>query len=70
MSQPDYPLTFTIGPEANSITCLGCGLTSYNPNDVKIRWCGHCHVFHDDIFPPARQWFIDNTKKAFPLKPK
>jgi hypothetical protein len=32
-----------------SITCPFCGLTSYNPNDVKQRYCGRCHVFLDDV---------------------
>lgn len=29
------------------ITCPQCGLTSYNPSDVKYRYCGNCHQFHD-----------------------
>ena len=28
-----------------SITCLTCGLTSCNRNDVSNRYCGHCHLF-------------------------
>lgn len=31
-----------------SITCLDCNRTSYNLNDVRHRYCGHCHVFHDE----------------------
>lgn len=31
------------------ITCPRCGRTSYNPNDERERYCGHCHLFHDDI---------------------
>ena len=30
-----------------SITCFGCGLTSFHPEDVRKRYCGNCHVFHD-----------------------
>lgn len=30
------------------IRCLICGLTSWNPNDVENRYCGHCHHFHED----------------------
>jgi hypothetical protein len=26
-----------------AITCPRCGMTSYNPNDVRERYCGHCH---------------------------
>jgi hypothetical protein len=28
-----------------SITCLHCGMTSYNINDVRNRYCGNCHIF-------------------------
>lgn len=41
--------TFTISKDKCSITCLKCGRTSHNLNDVKHRYCGHCHVFHEDI---------------------
>jgi len=27
------------------IQCLGCGLTSWNPNDVAQLYCGNCHAF-------------------------
>jgi hypothetical protein len=26
-----------------SITCPLCGMTSYNPNDVRENYCGNCH---------------------------
>lgn len=25
-----------------SITCPDCGLTSYNPNDIREGYCGNC----------------------------
>jgi len=31
-----------------SITCLACGLTSFNLTDVTVKYCGACHVFHED----------------------
>jgi hypothetical protein len=45
---------FTISPDGKAITCATCRLTSLNPNDVRNRYCGHCHVFHDD--PGAREF--------------
>lgn len=33
------------------IQCLTCGLISYNPNDIRERYCGACHRFHDDPLP-------------------
>lgn len=32
----------------SSFTCPRCGRTSYNPNDIAHRYCGHCHVFVAD----------------------
>lgn len=32
-----------------SITCPQCGLTSHNPNDIRAKYCGHCHKFHADM---------------------
>jgi hypothetical protein len=26
-----------------SITCPVCGMTSYNPNDIREGYCGRCH---------------------------
>jgi len=31
-----------------SFTCPKCGRTSYNPDDVKNEYCGHCHLFTVD----------------------
>lgn len=46
-------LTYRINTDtegkAESITCLQCGMTSYHPKDIEHRYCGHCHVFHDDL---------------------
>ena len=38
-------------PQA-SITCPRCGRTSYNDNDVRERYCGNCHAFHDELLTP------------------
>ena len=26
-----------------SFTCPRCGMTSYNPNDIREGYCGNCH---------------------------
>ncbi len=31
------------------IVCPKCGMVSHNPNDVRERYCGNCHAFHDDF---------------------
>ena len=38
--------SYRIGADGQSITCLICSLTSYNPNDVREVYCGNCHRFH------------------------
>jgi ribosomal protein L37E len=40
--------TYKIIDKADSILCLCCGLTSFNPNDVEHKYCGFCHEFHAD----------------------
>lgn len=41
------------------IQCLRCGFVSYHPRDIQARYCGRCHVFHDDpppdLCPPGDQ---------------
>ena len=37
-----------------TITCLDCGLTSWNENDVRERYCPVCREFHDDKEKKAR----------------
>jgi hypothetical protein len=40
-------LNYKIAEDRSSITCLVCGRTSYNTNDVKMRYCAACHRFLD-----------------------
>lgn len=56
--------TYVISEDGRSIQCLGCGFTSYHPMDVKEKYCGHCHVFHEDIWPPDRQWFVEQRQST------
>jgi hypothetical protein len=35
----------------DSITCPDCGRTSYNPNDVREGYCGHCHAWTSTVVP-------------------
>jgi len=41
--------TFAILNRGTAIRCNICGLTSFNPNDVKKKYCGRCGKFHDDL---------------------
>lgn len=31
-----------------AIICGRCGMTSHNRQDMAARYCGNCHVFHED----------------------
>lgn len=32
-----------------SITCPRCGRSSHNINDIKEKYCGNCHMFHEEM---------------------
>lgn len=34
---------------APSITCPRCGKVSFNPNDVRSKYCGNCSRYHSDM---------------------
>jgi hypothetical protein len=36
------------GSPPSKFRCPRCGAVSYNPNDLRERYCGRCHVFVDD----------------------
>lgn len=36
-------------PDTESIECPVCERRSWNPNDIRERYCGSCHAFHDDL---------------------
>lgn len=41
--------TYTLLSDGKAIHCSRCGRISHNPKDVAERYCGHCHVFHDEV---------------------
>lgn len=42
-------MTYQISTDGRTITCTICGMTSWHPEDVARKYCGHCHIFHDDL---------------------
>ena len=48
-----------------AIRCKGCGLVSYHPEDVRQRFCGFCHTFHNEI-PVSKvlHWVEERQKSA------
>ncbi len=34
--------------DRTGIRCQTCGFTSWHPEDVRQKYCGNCHVFHDE----------------------
>ena len=47
--KPTYQIILNNDGEAHAIKCFNCGLTSYSLEDVRHRFCGKCHIFHDDL---------------------
>jgi hypothetical protein len=62
--------TYEISPDGLSITCKRCKLTSHNPNDVAQRYCGRCHVFHENLWPPSREWWLTHPEPTPPRPPQ
>lgn len=54
--------TFIKASDDSAIKCLHCLRVSHNPQDAHNGYCGHCHVYHEDIWPPARRWWIENPE--------
>lgn len=46
--------SYSIAPDGGSITCHVCGKTSYHPKDVENKYCGKCHVFHEERWLEAK----------------
>lgn len=40
---------FLDGKPEPSIECPQCGMRSYHPMDVLHKYCGNCHLFHDQM---------------------
>jgi hypothetical protein len=38
----------------SAIWCSACEMVSFHPEDVANRYCGACHLFHDDA--PIAKW--------------
>lgn len=56
--------TFEILEDGTRIKCRRCGRVSSNLQDVEYHYCGHCHAYHDDIWPPARKAWMEGDPKA------
>ena len=40
---------FEIIEEGKAIKCLECERVSWHPEDVRQRYCGNCHKFHEAV---------------------
>jgi len=52
------------------IVCPKCGMVSHNPNDVRERYCGNCHAFHDQLLTnclrPPGYWMNETGGELVP----
>lgn len=45
-----FPVNLTSKiPNIESITCPICNKTSYHPEDIKNKYCGFCHEWHENM---------------------
>ena len=44
-----------------SFVCPHCGAESFNPNDIAQRYCGRCHAFIVDDWPPSPEAYCDES---------
>lgn len=51
-----------------TITCPQCGMTSYSLNDVRERYCGNCHQFHDDFHPQREELVEQGSQRTSSFK--
>lgn len=42
-------MSFTLWDGGKAIRCDQCWRTSWNLDDVRNRYCGHCRKYHDDM---------------------
>lgn len=49
---------YLIECEGRAIHCLTCGRVSHNKNDVKHRYCAHCHKYHEDANENLEMWAV------------
>lgn len=47
IQKPTYEIITDKDTGSKGITCLDCGLTSYNEHDIEQKYCGNCHEFHE-----------------------
>ena len=49
----------------DSITCPVCNMTSYNPTDIEMGYCGNCHGYTGVVDPLMKaKRFIEETQRV------
>jgi len=48
-----FTISFVQGSQY--IECHTCHNRSFNPNDIKHKYCAHCNVFHETGKPRTRE---------------
>lgn len=67
MSQDFYELVTDERTGTPGIKCRLCGRISWNPNDVRQRYCGACYIFLEQYAEDfGRKWPGLRLKKRVP----
>jgi ribosomal protein L37E len=57
-------MSYTILEAGKAIRCNRCARVSWNKHDVLARYCGHCHIFHDDEARKAREEIVRRQRST------
>lgn len=59
--------------EFPSITCPKCKMVSYHTDDIKYKYCGNCHNWHEYMNGEAQKTIrktLDDLNEIFKNQPK
>lgn len=60
--------TYQIKENGKAIECWVCSYTSHNENDVKYKYCGMCHDFHETPTGKIKKFIKAMLKQHKPMK--
>ena len=69
MITPAYRIMAHANSGYEALLCLVCNRISWNPNDVKQRYCGACHQCLDDVPADYVQGQVRGVAPTFMLVP-
>jgi ribosomal protein L37E len=61
-------MSYTMIDQGRAIRCNMCGSASYSAQDIRQKYCGRCHKFHND--PVKRRDYVEPVESpSWPHNP-